>query len=338
MPSAAIYDCEGARLSDDERAFFREADPWGFIVFARHCGSAENIRAHCDELRECVGRNAPILIDQEGGRVARMKAPAFPDHNAPAIFGELWRLDPEKAKQAARLNAMLLARMISDLGINVNCVPALDTPQIDADPATVGDRALAKHPDTIAALGAAVVEGSLAGGAAPVIKHLPGLGRVLCDSHFDLPRVGARLEDLHREDFPPFQALNSASMGMTCHVVFEALDPDNPSTFSPTIIADIIRGVIGFDGLLITDDLKMEALDGGYDARVQRSLAAGCDIALCCNLSLDEKQLAHKGAKPLADMSLARADQALSGLGAVDRTDVSGHYASLNELLRPVLV
>ncbi|MEL7486097.1 MAG: beta-N-acetylhexosaminidase [Pseudomonadota bacterium] len=336
MTSAVVFDCEGARLSEDERAFFREIDPWGFILFARHCETPENVRAHCDELRDCVGRDAPIMIDQEGGRVARMKPPAFRAHPAPDAFGELWRLDRDKAAEAARLNARLLARMVSDLGVTVNCVPGLDVPQIDADPATVGDRALAKHADTIARLGAAVVEGSLEGGATPVVKHMPGLGRVLCDSHFELPHVGARFDDLLREDFAPFKALNSAPAGMTCHVVYEALDPETPATLSRKVISDVIRGDIGFDGLLFTDDLKMKALGGGYDDRVSRALEAGCDIALACNLTLAEKETAARGARSLSAAADARAARAMAAVGAPERSDTSEDYARLDALLRPV--
>ncbi len=336
MPSAVVYDCEGARLSDDERAFFREADPWGFILFARHCETPEAVRAHCDELRDCVGRDAPILIDQEGGRVTRMKTPVFREHKPPALFGELWRLDPKKALEATRLNATLLGRMVSDLGVTIDCVPALDVPQIDADPATVGDRALAKHPDTIAALGRAAMEGLIEGGALPVIKHMPGLGRALCDSHHELPRVIAGKDDLRKEDFAPFKALNDAPMGMTCHVVFDAYDDVNPATHSKAIVEDVIRGEIGFDGLLFTDDLKMEALDGDYAARVRRSYEAGCDIALCCNFSLADKVKAHSEARPLAGDGERRARAAMALLTEPDRPSTEEQYARLADLLRPV--
>ncbi|MEL7489396.1 MAG: glycoside hydrolase family 3 N-terminal domain-containing protein [Pseudomonadota bacterium] len=336
MQSAVVYDCEGARLSDDERAFFREADPWGFIVFARHCETPDAVRAHCDELRDCVGRDAPILIDQEGGRVTRMKTPVFPEHKPPAVFGELWRLDPKKALEAARLNAILLGRMVSDLGVTIDCVPALDVPQIDADPATVGDRALAKHPDTIAALGRAAMEGLIEGGALPVIKHMPGLGRALCDSHHELPRVIAGKDDLRKEDFAPFKALNDAPMGMTCHVVFDAYDDANPATHSKAIVEDVIRGEIGFDGLLFTDDLKMEALDGDYAARVRRSYEAGCDIALCCNFSLADKVKAQSEARPLTGDGERRAGAAMGLLTEPDRPATDAQYARLADLLRPV--
>ena len=338
MPSAAIYDCEGSRLNAEEKAFFRDVDPWGFIVFARHCSSAEELRAHCDELRECVGReDAPILIDQEGGRVARMKPPTFPAHPAPAIFGELWRLDPEKAREAARLNALLLARMVSDAGVTVNCVPMLDAPQPDADETVIGDRACARHPDVIAALGAEVLAGTLNGGALPVIKHLPGHGRALCDSHHALPQVSARREDLRAVDFQPFQALKDAPMGMTAHVVYEAYDADQPATLSPVIVQDVIRGEIGFDGLLFTDDLRMKALGGAFDGRLRDSYGAGCDVALCCNFTLAEKIESAKALVALDGVSADRAKAATACLQPVERPDTEPLYARLNALLKPAI-
>lgn len=338
MPSASIFDCEGPRMSAEEKAFFRDVDPWGFIVFGRHCQSADELRAHCDELRESVGReDAPILIDQEGGRVARMAPPVFPKHPAPAVFGELWRLDPEKAKEAARLNAHLLGRMVSDCGVNVNCVPMLDVPQPDANPAVIGDRAYAKHQDIIAALGSEVMAGSIEGGALPVIKHMPGHGRALCDSHHELPRVCASKEDLLAVDFAPFQALKSAGLGMTGHVIYEAYDDARCATLSPVIIEEIIRGEIGFDGLLMTDDMKMKALDGPLDQRMREVYDAGCDVALCCNYSMDEKKQTEKALRPLAGRGEERAATALAELKPVERPDTAPLYARLEALLKPVL-
>ncbi len=338
MPTAAIFDCEGPRLSAEEKAFFREVDPWGFILFARHCESADAVRAHCEELRECVGRaDAPILIDQEGGRVARMKPTAFPAHCAPAAFGELYKLDPAKAGEAARLNGYLLGRMGSDLGVTVNCAPMLDTPQIDADPVVIGDRALAKSPHVIAALGAKLAEGLIEGGALPVIKHLPGHGRALCDSHHELPRVAARREDLAQVDFAPFRALRDAPMGMTAHIVYEAFDVDRPATLSPIIISEVIRGEIGFDGLLFTDDLKMKALGGALASRISSALEAGCDIALNCNFSLQEKKQSASALRPLEGAAAARAARALAQLTPVERSDTAPAYDRLAALLKPVL-
>jgi beta-N-acetylhexosaminidase len=337
MPTAAIYDCEGARLSEDERAFFRDADPWGFILFARHCTSPEVVRAHCDELRDCVGRaEAPILIDQEGGRVARMKPPAWPAHPAMAVFGALWKLNPAAAREAARLNAFLLGRMVSDLGVSIDCAPMLDIPQIDTHE-IVGDRALAAHPDQVAALGREVVDGLMAGGVLPVIKHIPGHGRALADSHLELPRVGASRKDLREVDFAPFKALADAPMAMTAHIVFEAYDSDRPATLSPTIIDEVIRGEIGFDGLLLSDDLKMKALGGPLAARAGAALRAGCDIALCCNYSLKEKIATAKDVGPLAGRSAERAAAALSRRSAAEAGDLENGYRRLAALIRPAL-
>lgn len=337
MPSAAIYDCEGARLSKDERAFFRDADPWGFILFARHCESPEAVRAHCDDLREAVGRaDAPILIDQEGGRIARLKPPAWPEHPPMAVFGRLWKLNPQAAREAARLNAFLLGRMVSDLGVTVNCVPMLDVPQLDSHE-IIGDRAIATHADQIAALGRAVIDGLTAGGALPVIKHMPGHGRALADSHHELPRVIASKKDLRVVDFAPFKALKDAPMGMTAHLVYEAYDPEQPATLSLTIINEVIRGEIGFDGLLMSDDLKMKALGGPLAARSTAALNAGCDIALCCNYTLEQKIAAAKATPALEGRGAERARAALARLRPAEKGDVEAGYQRLAALLRPAL-
>jgi beta-N-acetylhexosaminidase len=337
MPLAAIFDCEGPRASPEEKAFLKDADPWGFIVFARHCASAEDLRAHCDELRECVGReDAPILIDQEGGRVARMKPPTFPEYPPPSVFGALWRLDPKRAKEAARLAARLLARLVSDCGVSVNCAPMLDVPQPDADPAVIGDRALARRAEIVAALGAESLAGALEGGVLPVVKHMPGHGRALCDSHEALPRVSARLSDLRAVDFAPFKALNHAPIGMTAHVLYEALDAEHCATLSKTVIGDVIRGEIGFDGLLLGDDLKMKALGGALETRARNALEAGCDVVLCCNFSLDEKRAVMDGLRDLSGKAAARARAALALRRAPAPFDASSAYQNLCALLRPV--
>ena len=336
MTAAIVFDTEGARLSADEKAFFKDADPWGFIVFARHCSSANELTAHCSELRDAVGRDAPILIDQEGGRVARMKPSAFPAHPAPAVFGELYKLDPKKSVAASRLNGWLLGRLVSGCGVTINCMPMLDVPQPDADPNVIGDRAYARHPDVIVALARAAAEGLEAGGALPVVKHMPGHGRALCDSHHELPRVSVRKEDLRAVDFAPFKAMADARMGMTGHVVYEAYDEDRPGTISPVIVGEVIRGEIGFDGLLFTDDLKMKALGGSMEARVADSLAAGCDIALACNFDMAQKKEAMQGAKELSGKSAERAEAALASAGPAEEGDVEEGYRRLGEMLKPV--
>lgn len=336
MPTAIVFDTEGARLSADEKAFFRDADPWGFIVFARHCASADELRAHTSELREAVGRDAPIMIDQEGGRVARMKPPAFRAHPPPAQFGDLYRLDPKQAVEASRLNGWLLGRMVASCGVNINCIPMLDVPQPDADPNVIGDRAFAKHADIIVELARAAAQGSQAGGALTVIKHMPGHGRALCDSHHALPCVDARREDLIAVDFAPFKAFCDAKMGMTAHVVYEAYDADRPGTLSPNIIGDVVRGEIGFDGLLFTDDLKMKALGGPMGKRVSDSLAAGCDIALCCNFNMAEKLDAMTGARRLEGKAAQRTDAALRNPIPIENGDIDATYERLNTLLKPI--
>lgn len=339
MARALILDCEGARPTADEKALFRDADPWGFILFARHCPSPEHVASLCAELRDCVGREAPILIDQEGGRVARMKPPVFPAHPAPAVFGKLWKLDPTKAIEAARLNARLIGRMCSDLGVNIDCVPMLDVPQLDSDKVVIGDRAIATHVDQVTALGRAVIDGLMEGGALPVIKHMPGHGRATVDSHFGLPHVVATKRDLRETDFPPFQALSDAPIGMTAHIVYEAYDRERCGTMSRTIIGDVIRGEIGFDGLLLSDDLKMQALGGPVGERVKGAIEAGVDIACCCNFSLAEMAEAAAAAPVLAGIPLERAEKAL-GLApkSVLRGDTAGDYERLADLIKPALV
>ncbi len=339
MPRALILDCEGARPTAEEKALFRDADPWGFILFVRHCATADDVATLCAELRDCVGRAAPILVDQEGGRVARLKPPAFPAHPAPATFGKLWRLDPKKAVEAARLNAMLIGRMCSDLGVNVDCVPMLDVPQIDSDKTVIGDRAIATHADQVIALGRAVIEGLMEGGALPVIKHMPGHGRATVDSHYGLPHVVATKRDLRETDFPPFKALNEAPIGMTAHIVYEAYDPDHCGTMSKTIIDDVIRGEIGFDGLLLSDDLKMQALGGPVGERVRGAVAAGVDIACCCNFSLAQMVEAADAAPLLVGKPLERAEKALARAPKPAlRGDTAADYERLASLIKPALV
>ncbi len=370
MPNRIVYDCEEARLSPDERAFFRDSDPWGFILFGRHCENPEQMRALCGELRESVGRDAPIMIDQEGGRVARMRSSGaidtiidpqhtgaqnawaqntgaqiavassdnnlWPDYPPMGAFGELWRLSPEKARDAAWLNAFLLGRMITDCGVNINAIPMLDVRQPDSDPVTIGDRALAHHGDIITALGHEVIEGLGHGGALSIIKHLPGLGRALCDSHKELPQVHASKVELKEIDFAPFQSLQTAPMGMTGHVLFPKIDPEFCSTWSKIIIHDIIRDEIGFDGLLFSDDLKMEALGGDYPDRAEKALQAGCDIGLACNFDLKQKIAIANKVPPMEGKVSERAEKALNWkpLGKVKELETT--YECLLDLMKPV--
>jgi beta-N-acetylhexosaminidase len=284
---AAIYGVAGFELTDEERAFLRDAEPAGMIIFRRNCDSPEQLLALTDALRDVTGRgDLPILIDQEGGRVARMRPPAWPAFPAAERFARLYEAAPSSAIEAVRSNARALALMLRSCGINVNCLPLLDVRQEGATD-IIGDRALGSEPMQVAALGRAVLDGMASAGVVGVIKHIPGHGRALVDSHKELPVVTASAEELEM-DLEPFERLAWAPMGMTAHVVYTAWDPKRPATMSPTVIHDIIRGRIGFDGWLMSDDLGMEALAGDFASRAAGVVAAGCDVALHCSGKMDE--------------------------------------------------
>jgi beta-N-acetylhexosaminidase len=281
-PAAMVFGCAATRLTAEERAFFRDADPFGFILFARNCEAAEQIRGLVAALRDAVGRaDAPVLIDQEGGRVARLKPPLAYAIPPARRFGELFARDADAGRAAAWLAGWLIGRDLAALGIDVDCAPVLDLARPETTQA-IGDRAFAADPRAVAGLGRAVAEGLRAGGVLPVIKHMPGHGRARVDSHAELPTVEAPAEELERSDFVPFRMLADMPLGMTAHVRYVALDPAAPATHSATVIGGAIRRSIGFDGLLFSDDLAMQALSGPPGARAARALAAGCDIALHC--------------------------------------------------------
>lgn len=280
----------GPLLTDDERALCRAADPAGYIVFTRNCIDPGQLLALTDSLRDLAGRDVPILIDQEGGRVARLQPPHWPLFPAAASFGALYDIAPISAIEAARVNAQAIALTLRAVGVNVDCLPLLDVPQPDGH-GIIGDRAYATDPMWVAALGKATLDGLRAGGVCGVVKHIPGHGRARVDSHLDLPVVEASRAELEI-DFEPFRTLHAAPMAMTAHVVYTALDPDRCATLSPVVIAETIRGSIGFDGLLMSDDLGMKALGHGsagsnsvddFGARALNALDAGCDIALHCS-------------------------------------------------------
>lgn len=294
-PAPVIFGLAGIAPDSRERAFFAEADPLGFILFARNCETPEQVLALTHDLRGILGRDdAPILIDQEGGRVARLGPPHWRRSPAAWKFVELARRDADAGAEAARLNARLMAAELDALGIDVDCAPVLDVRQADAHE-VIGDRAHGEDPATVAALGRAVAEGLMAGGVLPVIKHLPGHGRARADSHLELPRVDTPRADLAKTDFAPFAALADIPWGMTAHVLYAALDAERPATTSPRVIADVIRGEIGFDGVLVSDDLGMKALGGPLGARAGDALAAGCDLALHCSGAMDEMQAVMAG-------------------------------------------
>jgi beta-N-acetylhexosaminidase len=306
---ALILGCAGQRLGADEAAFFREADPWGFILFARNIKSPEQTRRLTSELRACVGRDAPVLVDQEGGRTVRLGPPRWPRFPPARAYGELARRDPALAGEIARLGGRLIAADLLAVGIDVDCAPVLDRPVADAH-AVIGERAYGEDVAIIVRLGRAFAEGLMAGGVAPVIKHIPGHGRARVDSHRALPRVTTPLDELDASDFAPFRALADLSMAMTAHVVFEAVDEKRPASASPLVIEDVVRRRIGFSGLLISDDLWMDALSGSLGERAGAVLAAGCDIALCCHGAPGQMAEAAAAARPLAGLPLARAEAA----------------------------
>jgi beta-N-acetylhexosaminidase len=328
---AVILGCAGKALSADEVAFYREARPWGFILFARNIGEPAEIADLVASLRDSVGRpDAPVFIDQEGGRVQRLRPPIAPNYPAGAALGAIYRADREAGLRAAWLTARLHAFDLSRFGINVDCLPVLDVP-IEGASDVIGSRAYGNDPGSVVALGRAAAEGLMAGGVLPVMKHVPGHGRAFSDSHHELPRVEAAVEELRRHDFAPFKALADLPMAMTAHVVYTAIDPARPATTSPTVVREIIRGEIGFDGLLISDDTSMKALSGDFPDKAAAILAAGVDIVLHCNGVMAEMQGIVSKTVPLQDKSLERAERALgllSGSDAVVEAEIRREFAT----------
>lgn len=299
IPLAVVFGCAGERLTEQEREFFAASNPLGFILFKRNCAEPSQVAHLVAGLREAVGRaDAPVLIDQEGGRVQRLGPPHWQAYPAPA---RLAAAGEAAAAQAARL----IADDLGKLGISVDCFPLLDLAIPGADK-VIGDRAWGGDPDIVARFGRAACEGLLQGQILPVIKHIPGHGRAAVDSHNALPRVTTPRAELTRTDFAPFRALRDMPWAMTAHVVYEQIDPDLPATLSPRVVTEIIRGEIGFDGVLVSDDLSMGALAGSLAARTEAALTAGCDIALHCNGKMEEMAEVAKAARPLSDAALRR--------------------------------
>lgn len=333
MRSRAIYGCAGTALSAAERDFFRDVKPWGFILFTRNISDSAQVKVLTAQLREAVGdASAPILIDQEGGRVARLKPPQWKVRPSAASFGVLHAINPEAGREATYLNARLIAHDLTELGINVDCLPVLDVP-IPGAHDIIGDRAFATDPATIIALGRAQIEGLMDGGVLPVMKHIPGHGRAGADSHLALPRVSASIEELSASDFVTFRSLDQCPIAMTAHVVYESIDPQRPATTSPKVIRDVIRGEIGFEGLLMSDDLSMKALDGPLSVRAKAALFAGCDLALHCNGDMDEMRDVASEVKNLEGAALKRSVHALSHLSAPSPFDPAAAEARLALLL-----
>ncbi|QPQ54045.1 beta-N-acetylhexosaminidase [Allosphingosinicella flava] len=308
---ASIFGMARESLSADERAFFKDTDPAGYILFARNCAGPDQMRALTDDLRAIHGRDdVPILIDQEGGRVARMKPPVWPAFPPGEAFARLYAAAPISAMEALRVNCAAIAALLRDVGVNVDCLPLLDVRQPGAHD-IIGDRALGSEPMQVASLGRATLDGLREGGVVGVVKHMPGHGRSMSDSHVELPVVSASEEELET-DIRPFRSLREAPMGMTAHVVYTAWDKDNCGSQSPYVIGEIIRKRIGFEGWLMSDDLGMHALQGDFGVRAAKVLAAGCDVALHCSGDMAEMQAIASAIGTLTPDSAARLERAMA--------------------------
>jgi beta-N-acetylhexosaminidase len=330
---AFITGISGTELNDAEREFIRAERPWGFILFKRNIETPEQVTTLVRELRSTTSDpDAPVLIDQEGGRVQRLGPPHWPAYPAGAVFGTLYDIDPKLGLTAARLSARLIAADLIDLGVTVDCLPLADVPVAGAD-AVIGNRAYGTEPGKVAAIARVVTEGLEQGGVLPVLKHIPGHGRATADTHFRLPEVDTSKAELERTDFAAFQPLADLPMAMTAHVVFSALDPAHPATTSATIIEQVIRGVIGFQGLLMSDDVSMNALAGSIAERTRAIVTAGCDMVLHCNGNLDEMRAVARETPELSDMALKRAERALASRKAPQAFDRQAARAELDALI-----
>lgn len=335
-PRAAIFGCAGERLLESERRFFAAANPLGFILFERNCKNPDQVQALVKSFRDCVGRgDAPVLIDQEGGRVARLKPPHWHVLPAPGRIGALAERNRDAAREAAYLSARIIAADLRPLGIDVDCAPLLDVPAPGAH-GIIGDRAFGEDPDLVAELGREFCRGMLDGGVLPVIKHIPGHGRAAVDSHQGLPVVEMHRKTLEVIDFEPFRQLRDMPIAMTAHVVYRPYDSRNPATTSLKVIRDIVRGHIGFDGFLITDDLSMKALTGSFAERTTASLEAGCDVILHCNGRMTEMEEIAAAAPPMSDMAHVRFNRAKAMLKVPKPVKPSVFAEHLNSLMAAV--
>jgi beta-N-acetylhexosaminidase len=330
---AFITGVAGLELTAEERAFLRAERPWGFILFKRNIDNPAQVAGLVEELRGATGDlDAPVLIDQEGGRVQRLAPPHWPVYPPGAIFGVLYDIDPELGLKAAWLSSRLIAADLVDLGITVDCLPLADVPVQGAD-AVIGNRAYGTEPGKVAAIARAVTQGLEQGGILPVLKHIPGHGRATADTHFKLPVVDTSAAELEAFDFAAFKPLADLPMAMTAHVVFSALDPEQPATTSATIITQVIRGSIGFQGLLMSDDVSMNALAGSIAERTRAIVAAGCDVVLHCNGKLDEMRAVAAETPILAGQALERAKAVLASRRQPDAFDRVQGRADLDALI-----
>ncbi|HEY2228466.1 MAG TPA: beta-N-acetylhexosaminidase [Xanthobacteraceae bacterium] len=330
---ALITGVSGTALTTQERSFLREAEPWGLVVFKRNVEAPDQLRALAASFRETVGRaDAPVLIDQEGGRVQRLGPPHWASYPAGAQYGRIWERDRASALETARMGARLIAHDLLTVGIDVDCMPLADVPTPDADP-VIGDRAFGESAEKVAAIAGAFAEGLMEGGVLPVLKHLPGHGRATADSHHHLPTVATDRATLEAVDFSAFRPLAGLPLGMTAHVVFSAFDPVAPATTSVTMIKDVIRDSIGFAGLLMSDDISMGALSGSLEERAAAALTAGCDVILHCNGALDEMRAVAGAVPRLTGTAQRRAAAALAvrrhPTREIDLMDVRRGFAAL---------
>jgi beta-N-acetylhexosaminidase len=333
---AFITGISGLELNADEREFIRSERPWGFILFRRNVETPAQVAKLLVDLRSTLGEpDAPVLIDQEGGQVQRLRPPHWPLYPAGAAFGDLYDIDPVLGLSAARLSARLIAADLTDLGVTVDCLPLADVPVPGADD-VIGDRAYGAEPGKVAAIARAVTDGLEQGGILPVLKHIPGHGRATADSHLKLPTVDTPRKELERTDFAAFRPLADLPMAMTAHVVFSALDPAHPATTSATIIEQVIRGVIGFQGLLMSDDLGMNALQGSFAERARAVVSAGCDMILHCSGKLDEMREIAAETPELSGKALDRARRALASRGTPQPFDRLAARAELDALINRV--
>jgi beta-N-acetylhexosaminidase len=330
---AFITGIAATELSAEEREFIRAERPWGFILFKRNIETPEQVFKLVREMREAVDNpEAPVLIDQEGGRVQRLGPPHWPVYPPGAAFGTLYDIEPALGLTAARLSARLIAADLLDLGVTVDCLPLADVPVAGAD-GVIGNRAYGTEPGKVAAIARAVTGGLEQGGVLPVLKHIPGHGRATADTHFRLPEVDTSRALLERTDFAAFQPLADLPMAMTAHVVFSALDPAHPATTSATIIEQVIRGMIGFQGLLMSDDVSMNALSGSIAERTRAIVTAGCDMVLHCNGNLEEMRAVARQTPELSGKALQRAERALASRKAPQAFDRQAARAELDALL-----
>lgn len=316
-----ISGCKGLTLSADEQAFFAGERPWGFILFGRNIGEPDQIRDLVASLRDSIGNpNAPVLIDQEGGRVQRIRPPIVPQYPNGAAIGEIYRRDRQQGLRAAWLMSRLHAFDLMRLGITVDCLPVLDVP-IEGSSDVIGNRAYGSDPHAVADLGAAAAAGLKAGGMLPVLKHMPGHGRAFVDSHHKLPIVDVSFEELAKHDFLPFVAMNSELMAMSAHIVFTAIDPENPATTSAKVVREVIRGHIGFDGLLMSDDVSMNALAGDIETRARGIVGAGLDLVLHCHGIMDEMIQVARVVPEMSGDTLRRAKAVEAAFAHPDAAD-----------------